>query len=71
MAQRMGATTDSIDGSHTAFIARPVLVASFIKGSAGLLRFWQLDLDTALARDPQAGDKAGRRLVRLIAVSPR
>ncbi len=31
MAQRMGATTDSIDGSHTAFIARPVLVASFIK----------------------------------------
>ncbi len=31
MANRMGATTDSIDGSHTAFIARPVLVASFIK----------------------------------------
>jgi pimeloyl-ACP methyl ester carboxylesterase len=31
MAKRMGATTESIDGSHTAFIARPVLVASFIK----------------------------------------
>jgi hypothetical protein len=31
MAKRMGATTDSINGSHTAFIARPVLVASFIK----------------------------------------
>jgi hypothetical protein len=37
------------------------------QGSAGLMRFWQLDLDTALARDPQARDKAGRRLVRLIA----
>jgi len=31
MAQRMGATTEEIDGSHTAFIARPVAVASFIK----------------------------------------
>ena len=31
MAQRMGATTDSIDGSHTAFIADPVRVAGFIK----------------------------------------
>ena len=31
MAQRMGATTDSIDGSHTAFIASPVRVAAFIK----------------------------------------
>jgi hypothetical protein len=27
----MGATTESIDGSHTAFIADPVRVASFIK----------------------------------------
>jgi pimeloyl-ACP methyl ester carboxylesterase len=31
MAERMRATTDSIDGSHTAFIARPVRAASFIK----------------------------------------
>lgn len=31
MAERMGATTRSIEGSHTAFIARPVAVASFIK----------------------------------------
>ena len=30
-AQRMNATTEEIDGSHTAFIARPVAVASFIK----------------------------------------
>jgi pimeloyl-ACP methyl ester carboxylesterase len=30
-AQRMGATTEEIDGSHTVFIARPVAVASFIK----------------------------------------
>ena len=36
MAQRMGATTESIDGSHTAFAARPVAVASFItKALAG------------------------------------
>jgi pimeloyl-ACP methyl ester carboxylesterase len=31
MAERMNATTDSISGSHTAFIARPVHVANFIK----------------------------------------
>jgi pimeloyl-ACP methyl ester carboxylesterase len=31
MANRMGATTESIDGSHTAFIADPVRVTSFIK----------------------------------------
>jgi pimeloyl-ACP methyl ester carboxylesterase len=31
MAERMGATTESIKGSHTAFIAQPVAVASFIK----------------------------------------
>jgi len=30
-AQRMGATTETIDGSHTAFIARPVAVADFIR----------------------------------------
>jgi pimeloyl-ACP methyl ester carboxylesterase len=35
-AQRMGAVTESIDGSHTAFIAQPVRVASFItKALAG------------------------------------
>ena len=31
MAKRMGAVTDEIVGSHTAFIAQPVAVASFIK----------------------------------------
>ena len=31
MAERMGATTESIDGSHTAFIAQPAAVASFIR----------------------------------------
>jgi pimeloyl-ACP methyl ester carboxylesterase len=31
MAQRMGATTEVIDGSHTAFIAQPVAVATFIR----------------------------------------
>ena len=35
MAKRMGATTDSIDGSHTAFIAHPVRVAGFIKKALG------------------------------------
>jgi pimeloyl-ACP methyl ester carboxylesterase len=30
MAERMGAVTESIDGSHTAFIADPVRVAAFI-----------------------------------------
>ena len=40
------------------------------QGSAGLMRFLQLDLDTALALDPQASDQAGRRLVRLIAGNP-
>jgi hypothetical protein len=39
------------------------------QGSAGLLRFLQLDLDIALALDPQA-HQAGRRLVRLIAGNP-
>jgi pimeloyl-ACP methyl ester carboxylesterase len=33
MATRMDATVDEIDGSHTAFIARPVPVASFIAGA--------------------------------------
>ena len=30
MAQRMGATTEEIDGSHVAFIAQPAAVAGFI-----------------------------------------
>lgn len=30
MSERMSATTDEIDGSHTAFIAQPVRVAEFI-----------------------------------------
>jgi hypothetical protein len=30
----MGATTDTIDGSHTAFIANPVAVATFIRQAA-------------------------------------
>jgi hypothetical protein len=40
------------------------------QGSAGLMRFMRLDLDEALALDPQAADQAGRRLVRLIAGNP-
>jgi uncharacterized protein (DUF302 family) len=40
------------------------------QGSAGLMLFLQLDLDTALALDPKATDQAGRRLVRLIAGNP-
>jgi hypothetical protein len=39
------------------------------QGSAGLMRFLHLDLDTVLTLDPQAG-QAGRRLVRLIAGNP-
>ena len=30
MAERMGATTEHIDGSHLAFVSRPVAVAAFI-----------------------------------------
>ena len=40
------------------------------QGSAGLMRFLQLDLDQALTRDPRAPDWDGRRLVRLIAGNP-
>jgi len=40
------------------------------QGSAGLMRFLQLDLDAALALDPQAQGQARRRLVRLIAGNP-
>jgi hypothetical protein len=31
MAEGIGATTETIAGSHTAFIAQPVAAASFIK----------------------------------------
>jgi hypothetical protein len=31
MVKHMGATTGTITGSHTAFIAQPVAVAAFIK----------------------------------------
>jgi hypothetical protein len=40
------------------------------QGSAGLIRFMELDLDRALTLDPQARDRAGYRLVRLIAGNP-
>ena len=40
------------------------------QGSAGLMRFLRLDLDSALTPDPQAPDWTGRRLVRLIAGNP-
>ena len=39
------------------------------QGSAGLMRFLHLDLDTVLTLDPRA-DQAGRRLVRLIVGNP-
>jgi pimeloyl-ACP methyl ester carboxylesterase len=35
MAERMGARTETITGSHTAFIARPVAVAAFIRLALG------------------------------------
>jgi pimeloyl-ACP methyl ester carboxylesterase len=35
MAKRMGAVTEEIDGSHTAFIAQPVRVAQFITTALG------------------------------------
>jgi hypothetical protein len=31
MAERMKATTDSINGSHCAFVAQPVAVTNFIR----------------------------------------
>lgn len=40
------------------------------QGSAGLMVFLRLDLDNALAPDPEAPDWKGRRLVRLIAGNP-
>jgi hypothetical protein len=40
------------------------------QGSAGLMRFWQLNEENALTLDPEAPDWTGRRLVRLIAGNP-
>jgi preprotein translocase subunit Sec61beta len=40
------------------------------QGSAGLMRFLELELDRALALDPQAASSAGLGLVRLIAGNP-
>jgi hypothetical protein len=40
------------------------------QGSAGLMRFLELELDRALALDPQAQSSAGLGLVRLIAGNP-
>jgi hypothetical protein len=40
------------------------------QGSAGLMQFLQLGLDSVLTLDPQAPDWTGRRLVRLIAGNP-
>jgi hypothetical protein len=40
------------------------------QGSAGLMRFMQLDADSVLTLDPQAPGWTGRRLVRLIAGNP-
>jgi hypothetical protein len=40
------------------------------QGSAGLIRFLQLDLDSVLTLDPQAPGWSGRRLVRLIVGNP-
>ena len=37
MAQRMGSTTEEIDGSHTAFVAQPVRTAEFIKSALAKL----------------------------------
>jgi len=40
------------------------------QGSAGLMRFLELDDAAAFAHDPQAQASAGRRMVRLIAGNP-
>jgi hypothetical protein len=37
MAERMGATTARIDGSHVAFISRPVAVAAFVMSAVDKL----------------------------------
>jgi len=38
MAQRMGATTETIKASHLAFVSQPVAVAAFISSAAAKLR---------------------------------
>ena len=38
MAKRMGATTETMNGSRTAFIAQPVAAASLIKQALAALR---------------------------------
>jgi hypothetical protein len=36
IAERMGATTEHVDGSHTAFVAQPSIAAALIaKAAAG------------------------------------
>ncbi|MEU0556726.1 hypothetical protein [Dactylosporangium sp. NPDC006015] len=40
------------------------------QGTAGLFRFWQLNLDVALTLDPLVHRQTSRRLVRLIAGNP-
>jgi hypothetical protein len=42
-------------------VRRHVLTSERPLGSAGLIRFLQLDLDTVLSLGPQARDQAGRR----------
>jgi pimeloyl-ACP methyl ester carboxylesterase len=37
MAERMGATTETIDGSHLAFVSQPVAVATFIRSALAKL----------------------------------
>jgi hypothetical protein len=40
------------------------------QGAAGLMRFWQLNLDIGLTLDPLASHRTSRRLVRLIVGNP-
>lgn len=40
------------------------------QGAAGLMRFWQLNLDVGLTLDPLASHRISRRLVRLIVGNP-
>jgi uncharacterized protein (DUF302 family) len=56
-------------GASTSYEEFSSLVRS-AQGSAGLMRFMELDLDAALNLDPQARHQDGRRLIRLIAGNP-
>ena len=56
-------------GASTSYEQFTTLVRQ-AQGSAGLMRFLELELDSALALDPRAQSSAGRRLVRLIAGNP-